>query len=285
MSKFIFDAAATNFEQLVLENSRRGPVVVNFWARGAGPCLRLWPVLEKLVTEYAGRFLLVNVNTDNENRLSREQGVTSVPTLKVYRRGEVVETVHGAESENTLRQLIDRHVPRESDRGIAEALSAWQRGEQEAAHAALEALAQSDPQNPRIALAHAKLLLGAQRYEEAARVLAGADARLKDQREIATLRTHAELLAIAAQAPEREELEAALAVQPDDLMVRLQLAARTVLADDYEAAMEHLLAVLQRDRRFRQDLAARALAVIIDMLGPGSEAGRRYRARMFELLA
>ena len=283
MSKFIFDAASANFEQLVLENSHRGPVVANFWARGAGPCLRLWPVLEKLATEYAGRFLLVNVNTDDENRLSRAQGVTSVPTLKVYRRGEVVETVHGAESESALRQVIDRHLPRESDRGVAEALKTWQRGEQAAAHAALEALAQSDPQNPRIALAHAKLLLGAQRYEEAAHTLAGADARLPGQHEIATLRTHAELLAVAAQAPERAALEAALAAHPDDLMLRLQLAARTLLADEYETAMEHLLAILQRDRRFRQELAARALAVVINMLGPGSEVGRRYRARMFEL--
>lgn len=283
VNNFIFDGSAANFEQLVLENSRRGPVVVNFWSPAAGPCLRLWPVLETLANEYAGRFLLVNINTDSENRLSRAQGITSVPTLKVYRRGEVVETVHGVESEAVLRRMIDGHLPRTSDRGVAEALATWQRGEQDAALAALTALAQSDPANPRIALTHARLLMGTRRFGDAAQLLAQAAARLPEQGEIDTLRVHAELLAIAMEAPEQESLEAAHRANPDDLMVRLQLAARALLADQYEAAMDELLAILQCDRGFHQELAARALGAIIDMLGPASDTGRRYRTRMFEL--
>ncbi len=67
-SPLIFDGTEENFEALVLENSILGPVLVNYWSPKAGPCLRLYPVLDKLIHEFGGKFLLVNVNTDKHRR-------------------------------------------------------------------------------------------------------------------------------------------------------------------------------------------------------------------------
>ena len=108
-SPYIVDGNHGNFEDAVLNNSRKGPVLVNYWTDRAGPCLRLWPVLEKLATDYAGRFLLVNINTDEDGALAREYGVTSVPTVKLFLQGRVVDQIHGAESEREFRRMIDRH--------------------------------------------------------------------------------------------------------------------------------------------------------------------------------
>ena len=91
----IFEGTRENFQELVVENSARGPVLVHFWADWAGPCHRLFPVLADLAREYGGRFLLVNLNTGAQAAVAREYGVNSVPTLKLFRGGEVVDTVHG----------------------------------------------------------------------------------------------------------------------------------------------------------------------------------------------
>src|SRR5512135_358205 len=109
-SPYVFDATAENFPRLVLENSGKGPVLVSYWSPRAGPCLMLMPRLVRLATEFGGRFLLVMVNTDELGRLAREHGVTSIPTVKVFRHGRVIDTLHGAESENVLRDFIARHV-------------------------------------------------------------------------------------------------------------------------------------------------------------------------------
>ena len=114
-SAFIFEATPDNFTQLVLDNSAKGPVLVNYWAPWAGPCLKLWPVLEQLARHYAGRFLLVNINTDTHKKLARDYGINSLPTLKMYRYGKVVdpfghhwsiaEHVEDVTIEETLRRM------------------------------------------------------------------------------------------------------------------------------------------------------------------------------------
>src|SRR3990172_305178 len=133
VSPYVFDASAENFRALVLENSDKGPVLVNYWSPHAGPCLMLMPRLVRLATEFSGRFLLVMLNTDDLGRLAREHGVNSLPTVKLFRHGKVVDTLHGAESETVLREFISRHVSREVDGKYASALEAYQRGDLELA--------------------------------------------------------------------------------------------------------------------------------------------------------
>ena len=96
--KHVIDATGENFHQLVIANSAKGTVLVNYWTPNAGPCFKLWQVLESLSQDYQGRFLLVNVNTDTQKSLARENGITSVPTIKIYQRGTVVESIYGAQS-------------------------------------------------------------------------------------------------------------------------------------------------------------------------------------------
>ena len=170
-SPWVFEATSDNFAALVLENSARGPVLVNFWSAGAGPCLRLYPLLDKLVHELRGRMLLVNLKTDDHGELSRRYGVTSVPTLKMFRDGDVVETVHGYQPEADLRRTFDKHLPRESDQALASALRLHASGNSERSISLLAESALEDPGNARIPLTLAKLLIRARRHVEAHRVL------------------------------------------------------------------------------------------------------------------
>jgi putative thioredoxin len=281
-SRHVFEATAENFRELVLGNSERGPVLVNFWAAWAGPCLKLWPTLEKLAHEYGGRFLLVNFDTDKYKALAREQGVTSLPTLKLYRRGAVVAEVHGAESEASLRQLLDQHVARPSDAALARLVARVTQAVDDDLSAALRTLCESDPDNPRLVPAAAKLLLGAGRHDAAVQLLEAQPEPRND--ESGLLLAHAHFLHSAATAPARSALEQRIACDENDLEARYQLAARLLVESGYEDALAALIEIVRRDRRFHDGLAARGMLALFALLGSEHALTQQYRPLLFNLL-
>jgi len=170
-SPYIHAATADNFRTLVLENSRAGPVLVNFWSRKAGPCLRQYPVLDKLIHDYDGRVLLVNIDAEHEVIIPKEYGVASVPTLKLFRHERAVETWRGYQSEDDLRKVLDRYVVRDSDKTLADAVQLYVEGQPAKAYAMIADAVIADPVNPRLPLAVCKLLKHEQRYEEALQLI------------------------------------------------------------------------------------------------------------------
>ncbi len=279
-TRYIYEATAENFQSLVLENSRKGPVLVNYWAPWAGPCLKLWPVLAKLAEEYCGKFLLVNLNTDQQRQLARDQGVNSLPTLKVYRHQKVVDEVHGAESEARLRQLIDRYVGRPSDVQLGTAVRLHQEGQLAAAYALLDEAGAAEPANARIAITHAKLLMRDGDTIEAAERLRALPSTAREDPSVAILMAHLGFINEARQAPDATELEQALERDPADLGVRYQLSALRLLSDDYEGAMDELLEIVRRDRFFRDEVGRKGLMAIFALLGENDARVRRYRAAL-----
>jgi putative thioredoxin len=283
-SAFIFEATPDNFTQLVLDNSAKGPVLVNYWAPWAGPCLKLWPVLDQLARHYAGRFLLVNINTDKHKTLARDYGINSLPTLKMYRHGKVVDEVHGAESEQSLRAFIDKHIARPSDRLLALALGRYQQGDTAAALALLAEAALDDPDNARLPLTQAKLLLREQRHADVQALIDALPKASQDQAEFANLYAHAGFLAAAGDAPAAEQLQARIAQDGGDLIARYQLSALALLNDAYEPALEQLLEIVRRDRGFMNDIGRRGMTAIFALLGREHELSQRYRVLLNNVL-
>ncbi|GMQ96173.1 MAG: thioredoxin [Gammaproteobacteria bacterium] len=281
-SRWIFEATTDNFATLVLENSARGPVLVNFWSPSAGPCLRLYPLLDKLVREFGGRLLLVNLKTDDHGELSRRYGVTSLPTLKMFVNGRIVETVHGYQPEADLRRTLEKHLPRDSDRSLAAALQVHASGDGERGIALLAEAAMEDPGNARIPLALAKLLVRAGRHQEAHRVLHTLPREMRGQDEIKNLLVHLGFVLCAASAAEQEVLEAAVRCDGGDLESRYQLASVLLMSDAYEAAMEQLLEIMRRDRKFRDDAGREGLIAIFRILGNQGPLVERFRVSMLE---
>jgi len=284
LSPFVFDATAENFARLVLGNSERGLVLVHFWSPKAGPCLVLMPRLVRLAAEYGGRFLLVMANTDELGRAAREWGVTSVPTVKFFRRGEVVHTIHGAESDAVFRQAIEPHLARASDRAHAEAVGLFRRGEIERAYSLLAQAALDDPDNPRLPVDLAKLMVLNGEHQRAYDFLNALPEPAASRPEVEQLLVHSAFILAAQTAPDETALRERIQAAPDDLGARLQLAARRLFADDYPAALDQLLEITRRDRNFRNDLGRRAVLAILAMPVVSAALASVYRPRLAEAL-
>jgi putative thioredoxin len=285
-SPYIQEANPDNFKTLVLENSDRGPVMVYYWSPRAGPCMKLMPRLIRLADEYCGKFLLVLLDTDEYGRMAKEDyGVTSVPTVKFFRNGKVLNTIHGAESDSEFRKMLDKFVPREASMAQVNAARAYhQEGDLDQACALLAKAALDDPGNARIALDLAKLLILKADYSRAESVLQSLPPEAREQDEISTLLVHAGFLRVAQSAPDAEILERDILAEPDKTVARYQLSALKLIQNDYAGAMQQLLEIVQRDRAFREDAGRKGLIAIFNMLGNDNEMVLTYRSLLTEAL-
>lgn len=110
MGKFSIDVKDDNFEKEVIEKSKRVPVVVDFWASWCMPCLILKPTLEKIAEEYKGKFLLAKANVDDNPEMSEKFGISSVPNVKLFVNGKVVDEFIGAMPEAKIKSWIDKNL-------------------------------------------------------------------------------------------------------------------------------------------------------------------------------
>ncbi|RCN58624.1 hypothetical protein C4900_02250 [Acidiferrobacter thiooxydans] len=249
---YVIDGTAENFARVVLENSRRGPVAVNFWSPRAGPCLVLMPRLVRIAQEFGGRILLVMLNTDDHGELIARLGVRALPLVQVFRAGEVKDSLQGVSSEADLRALFSRHAP------VSDAvMQAHVRGDtaQAARLAAQSALER--PGDPYAALRVARLLVLDKRPREAFALLDALPSEARSEGEIAALHAHLALIATLLEGGDEPPIS-----QADGLF---REAAAAVAHDEYETACERLIACAACDPDYRQGLAlraARALAAL-----------------------
>ena len=282
-SPFVFEIDESNYEQVVLQGSHQVPVLVDFWASWCQPCKMLTPVLAKLVDEYQGRFVLAKINTEEQQKIAAQFGIRSIPTVKLFVGGQPVDEFAGALPEAQIRAFLDRHLPRASDGSVVQAEERLQAGDPEGALALLEQARQEDPQNPRLLMAMARLQAANGDLEAADQSLTQLPETEQDKPEVQGLRGQLFFNRIATAADTPEATARRVAEAPDDTEARYRLAAQQVMSNYVEDAVENLLLIVQKDRKFGDDAGRLALLRLFDMLGD-DPAINRYRARMFNLL-
>ncbi len=261
-SPWIKAAGDDNFTEMVLHNSMQGPVLVNFWSRKAGPCIRQYPVLDKVIHQFEGKALLVNLDVDAEKKVVAQLGITSVPTLKLFRNGGVVESCHGYQSEQDLIALLTPNVMRDSDKALTQAVKLYEHGQAQRAYALLTETIIIDPQNVRLPIAYAKLLMHDERFDEASSLL---DSMPEKQRnaEVDYLLAQCGFLQLAAdiEAPEAllEEIEAISASDENYLQCQKSLCALAAVNQDYETALEALESIVTVKPHYEDQFARKAL--------------------------
>ena len=283
-SAFILEGTELNFERLVLENSRKGLVLVDFWAPWVGPSLRQREMLSRLAESYKGRFLLVTIDTDQHKAIASRFAVKSLPALKLFRAGKVVETLHGVQPERDYQAAVDRYLVALGDKVRLAAGEAWKEGRQELAIQTLVEGAMAEPENLEIPAMLGKLLMRLNRFGEARDVLTALPEAARASPLIAPLLAHLEFITAAGVVEDPEGLKQQIATDPDDCRSRFRLAAVSLIEDEYATAVAELMEILRRERQFDDGIARRGLLAVFETLGGDHELVKRYRGEMARLI-
>jgi putative thioredoxin len=276
-SPAVIEVNERDFQAQVLERSKTTPVVVDFWAPWCGPCRTLGPTLERLAGEAKGDWVLAKVNVDDNQRLSQAFRVQGIPAVKAFRDGKVVEEFAGALPESQVRAWLKRVVPAASDSLVAAAAAMEQHNPSEAAARYRLALGE-DPDNTAALFSLGRLLvsLGDPEGVEALRQVPSGAPQYSRARAWLTLADFFEQA--GDQAP--GWLSQLGADTQDDSESRYRLAAHMAREGRFADAISQLLAIVERDRAFRDDAARKTLLALFEALGddPLVASGRRRLA-------
>jgi putative thioredoxin len=260
------DATVENFMTAVVEASNTTPVLVDFWAPWCAPCRTLMPLLDRVADDYAGRFILAKVNTEDQPRLASHFQIRSIPTVMLVHRGEVVEQFTGLQPEAAIKALLDRHLaPVGTAAEPATAVEAETATPTRPEHVAAQFLDRRDA-------------------EAAAAAIDDLAATQPDHPALPALRARLAFVQVANAQPDVVALRSALEQNPADLAARHALAAHHATAGDYGTALAEWLDLMRRNRSFGEDAGRRSLLQVFDVLGEQDELVAQYRRRMASLL-
>jgi len=283
-SPYIHNVDMQNFQNLVLEKSINKPVLVDFWADWCQPCQTIMPMLAKLAEEYAGKFELAKVNADQEQELAAHFGIKSLPTMKLFYQGKIVDERLGAVPESDIRAMLDKHIVSESDQFMQAAMMAYEQGQAEKALEMLNHALAKDPDNADLKVTIAQMVHAEGDTESAITLLDSLDSEGSKLDAAIKLRAEIKLAEQLADLPDLEDIEQRLVQNPLDLEALLHKSRHLSALGEYDDAMACLLTIVRTDRGFEEDIGRVSLLELFDLLGGEHPSVQSYRRKLFTLL-
>ena len=262
----MIDVTLQNFEADVLQASTRAPVLLDVWAEWCGPCKQLGPVLEQLEAEYAGRFTLAKLDADKvpeiAGQLSQMLGTRSIPLCVLFAGGQPVDAFVGAQTPAQIRQFLDKHVPTEgalaAEEEVSEAEALIAAGDTQAALTKLADALAADPGNDDALEEPLSREPRPLRFDALRRWLDAMEFVEKSERGNWPL-------------PQFDE---EIAKNKRDFDTRYQKAQVLMAEGQWPQAMDELLEIIMRDRKWNDEAARKTYVAILELLTPPpSKAG------------
>ncbi len=297
--------AVDRFRTTVVEPSQTKLIIVDFWAEWCGPCKALTPMLEKVAAEYADKgVVLAKINVDEEQFIAGQFQVKSIPTVYAMFQGQPVADLTNARSESQLKGALDQLLgqlpiqagaddgspqgptPEEIEQGVAMGEQALADGDAERAATMFMQITEFAPQH---AGAHAGLvraLLQMDKPEEAAQVLAAAEAdeAMGKDPAIAAAKSALELASTQVDDSELAGLRSAAAAAPDDMQAQFAYAEAAFAGGERDGAADTLLAMIAADREWNEGAAKAKLLQIFEAIGLEDEWVSATRRRLSKIL-
>ena len=272
----MMNVTVENFDAEVMDASAHTPVLVDFWAPWCGPCKVIGPLLEKIETEYGGRFKLVKIDSDQEQELSQAFGIRSIPTCVLMVNGKPADGFMGAQPEGQIKAFLDKHLPPadvlEAEVTAVEISDAPDADDPQTRLHELQQAALLAPEDETARFDYVKLLLQLGQLDEARSAFAPAAPKAGLVRRFEALQRWFSAIEFAANYPDltgaSAEFDAKIAVSRRDFEARFGKAQLAMAAQDWTAAMDELLEILMRDKAWSEDLARKTYIAILELIEP-----------------
>jgi len=282
------DTTTQSFVKDVIEESKRQPVLVDFWAPWCGPCKQLTPVLEKVVKAAKGKVKLVKMNIDEHPAIPGQMGIQSIPAVIAFVNGQPADGFMGALPESQVVAFLERLTKDRIGGEAKDLLKAADTalGEGDAAGAAemyAQLLAEDATNVPALAgLVRSYVATGA--LDQAKQTLAMVPEAKRNDAAVAAARAALELAEQAKTIGPLSELEQKVAANPLDHQARLDLALALNGKGRRSEALEQLIAIVRRDRKWNDDGARKQLVQFFDAWGPADDATIEGRKKLSSIL-
>jgi putative thioredoxin len=272
----MMNVTVDNFDDEVVAASMHTPVLVDFWAPWCGPCKVIGPLLEKIETDYAGRFKLVKIDSDQEQELSQAFGIRSIPTCVLMFQGKPVDGFMGALPESQIKEFLDKHLPAgdvlEAEVTSVEVGDAPAANDPVAMEEALHQAVLKNPDDEDARFDYVKLLLQRGQIDDAKVAFAPVIAKTALVRRFDSLQRWMNAIDFVADRADltgaNAEFDARIAANKRDFDTRFAKAQTLMAAQDWTGAMDELLEILMRDKTWADDLARKTFIAILDIIEP-----------------
>ena len=272
----MIDVTLENFDAEVVAASSTVPVLVDFWAPWCGPCKVIGPLLEKIEAEYAGRFKLVKIDSDQQQELSQAFGIRSIPTCVLMVGGKPADGFMGALPESKIKEFLDKHIPSEAEVEAQEEAEDAQAlvaaGDPQAALHKLHSALTVNPGNDDARYDYVKLLIENDMLDDAEAALAPALAEIPRQLRFEALKHFLDAIKFVvsdergAWAP--AQFDALIATNKRDFDTRLAKARVFMVGGDWTGAMDELLEIIMRDKAWGDAVPRKTYVAILELLSP-----------------
>jgi putative thioredoxin len=290
-ANLIKNGSTQSFMADVIDASHDAAVVVDFWAPWCGPCKQLGPALEKAVREARGAVRMVKINIDENPELAQQMRIQSIPAVYAFKDGRPVDGFVGALPESQVKQFVSRLAagtaagPSPIEEALALAQEALKAGDAARAGNIFGQILQHEPGNPDAIAGLAKLAIARKDFAKAHALLDGTPKEAAGHAEIAAARAALEL----AEAGEKSKgavggLRQRLQQNANDHEARYELASALFAAGERGEAVDELLDLVKRDRKWNEEAARKQLVKFFEALGHADPLTVAARKRLSSIL-
>jgi putative thioredoxin len=282
------DTTTQGFIKDVIEESKHQPVLVDFWAPWCGPCKQLTPILEKAVKSAKGKVKLVKMDIDKHPEIPGQMGIQSIPAVIAFVNGQPADGFMGALPESQVVAFLERltkgKIGVEEKDLLKEAAAALAAGSAAAAADIYAKILAQDSGEIAALAGLARCYVATGNIEQAKKTLALVPEAKRNDSAVTAARAALELAEQAKAVGPIEDLERKLAANPLDHQARLELATALSAAGKRAEAVDHLIEIVKRDRKWNEDGARKQLVQLFEAWGPTDPATVDGRKRLSSIL-
>ena len=282
------DVTTQSFMKDVIEESKRQPVLVDFWAPWCGPCKQLTPIIEKAVKAAKGKVKLTKMNIDEHPAIPGQMGIQSIPAVIAFSNGQPVDGFMGALPESQvvafLERLTKEKIGGEDTDLLKAADAALVEGNPAAAAEIYAALLAQDAANVHALAGLARCYVETGALEQAKQTLAMVPEAKRNEAPVAAARAALDIAEQAKSLGPLNELEEKVRANPLDHQARFDLAVALNAKGNRAEAVNQLIEIIKRDRKWNDDGARKQLVQFFEAWGFADPAAVEGRKRLSSIL-